>query len=486
MSTYLAFDLGAESGRAMLGTREAEGLRIEELHRFPNAMVSLNGHLHWNSVQLFQEVKAGLRACAAKGATPVSAALDTWGVDFGLLDRDGELLGLPYCYRDPRTTGLVEAFDPLVARERVYELTGIQFMAINTLYQLYSMVRSGSPALRVARHLLMMPDLLHYFLTGRITAEFTIASTSQLYNPRAARWEPELIAALDLPQELFPEIVPPTTPLGALLPDVAQEVGIQLPVVAAATHDTGSAVAAVPAQGKDWAYISSGTWSLLGIESDTPLISPQAQALNFTNEGGVGGTFRVLKNIMGLWLVQRCRRVWDPEGRTSYADLTAAAETAKPFETLIYPDAPEFLNPPDMVAAISEFCMRTGQRPPATSAAFVRCILESLALRYRAVLEELRQLSTQPINRLHIIGGGTQNRLLCQFAADATGIPVLAGPVEATAIGNLLTQALASGEIASVAELRQVVADSFPVTSYQPQGDPAWELAYTRFRELAP
>ncbi len=483
MSTALAFDLGATSGRAMLGTLEGGRLRIEELHRFANEIVDLNGRLHWNLVGLFQEVKAGLRACARAGRQPHSLGIDTWGVDYGLLDRRGELLGLPVCYRDRRTEGIMEAFFARVPKERIYALTGTQFMDINSLFQLFSLVRDNSPQLEIAAHLLFIPDLLTYFLTGTRQSEFTIASTSQLLNPRTRQWEPELLEALGLAPDVMPEIVPPATRLGSLRETVAQEVGGQLSVIAVGSHDTASAVAAVPAEGKDWAYISSGTWSLMGVESEEPLLTPQALALNLTNEGGVAG-FRVLKNIAGMWLLEQCRRVWGLQ--QDYGELLAAAAQAPAFTTLIYPDAPGFTNPPDMPAAIAEFCRGTQQAPPETPAVCVRAILESLALRYRMVLEELRQMHAHPINRLHIIGGGARNRLLCQFAADATGLPVIAGPVEATAIGNLLVQAMASGEIGSIAELRAIVAQSFPLEHYEPRDAAPWERAYERFRELAP
>jgi len=478
-TSYLACDLGAESGRVMLGRLAGARLELEELHRFPNAMVNLNGRLHWNVVQMLEEVKAGLRLCAARGGAQ-SLGIDTWGVDFGLLDRDGELIGLPYCYRDARTDGAPEAFFQRVPRERVYELSGIQVMQINTLYQLYAAARDASPALEIAEALLLMPDLLTYLLTGHKQSEFTIATTSQLYNPRAGDWESELLEAAGIPRSLMQPIVSPGTAVGPLLPAVAQEVGAQIPVIAVGSHDTASAVAAVPAEGQDWAYLSSGTWSLMGVESDAPLISPQTLALNLTNEGGVGGTFRVLKNIMGLWLLQQCRKEWGAE----YGELLASAEEVTPFRTLIYPDTPEFLNPPSMTEVIAAFCRRTRQKPPGTPAAFTRAILEGLALRYRMVLEELRQVSSRPINRLHIIGGGARNRLLCQFAADATGLPVIAGPVEATAIGNVLVQAMAAGVVSSVAEMRRIVAQSFPLERYQPRASQAWDEAYARFRQL--
>lgn len=479
-TSYLALDLGAESGRAILGRLEGARLEIEELHRFPNQPRERAGQ-RWDLPQLFQEIKTGLRRAGERGGPLVSVGLDTWGVDFGLLDQAGELVEPPFCYRDHRTDGAPEQFFRLLPRERVYELTGIQVMQINTLYQLYAMVRDRAPALARAKTLLLMPDLFTYLLTGGKQAEFTIATTSQLYNPQAGGWEPELLEALGIAPDLLPPLVGPGNTVGPLLPAVAQEVGTQPPVVAVGSHDTASAVAAVPAQGRDWAYLSSGTWSLMGIVSPKPLISARTQALNLTNEGGVGGTFRVLKNIMGLWLLQQCRREWGAD----YAELVAAAAAEPPFQTLFYPDAPGLLNPPSMPAALSDLCRRSGEKTPDSPAAWTRAILESLALRYRMVLEELRQVSEEPINRLHIIGGGARNELLCQFAADATGLPVIAGPVEATAVGNLLTQAWASGALNSLAEIPDTVASSFPLARYQPRGEGGWERAYARFLALA-
>jgi rhamnulokinase len=482
---FLAFDLGASNGRAMLGRLDGGRLTLRELHRFPNEWVDLNGRLYWDIAQLFQQLIAGMRACAAEGVVPESAGVDTWGVDYGLLDRNGQLVGLPSCYRDLRVEGAMEEFTQRIPRERIYELTGIQFMPINSLFQLYASVREKSPLLEVAHDLLFIPDLLSYFLTGRKGTEFTIATTSQMYDPRRGGWAPELFAALGLPLDMMQPVSAPGTTVGPLRPAVAQEAGLPaIPIIATASHDTGAAVAAAPGEGADWAYISSGTWSLMGVESESPLISARTAALNLTNEGGVGGTFRVLKNIAGMWLLQQCRRSWDPEGRTGYGELVAAAAEARPFEIVLCPDAADFTNPPDMPQAIDSFCARTGQRPPETRAGYVRAILEGLALRYRMVLAELREVYPHPISRVHIIGGGSQNALLCQFAADAMGVPVLAGPVEATAAGNVMVQAMAAGEVASLAAIRQVVRQSFTLAEYRPQAEGEWDWAYARFGEL--
>jgi len=486
--SFLAFDLGASSGRAMLG-RLAEGrIAIRELHRFPNEMVELGGHLHWNIVQLYQEIKQGMKLCVAQGeARPEGLALDTWGVDFGFLAADGSLLALPFAYRDPMTNGAPEEFFKRVPRSRVYELTGIQFMQINTLFQLCALVRDRWPPLGVADAFLMVPDLLNYLLTGTRKTEFTIATTSQLYNPVKQDWEEELLTALGLPRMMMQEIVPPGTVIGDLRPAVAAETGLgSVPVIATTSHDTASAVAAVPAEGTDWAYISSGTWSLVGFESGRPVITKQALDLNVTNEGGVGGTFRVLKNVTGLWLVQECRSSWAREREYGYGELAEMATAAPPFAALVDPDHASFLNPAEMPEAICRYCAATGQQRPAGPAEFMRCILESLALKQRMVLEQLRELRGRPFETVHIIGGGSQNETLCQFTANATGLPVLAGPVEATAVGNLLVQALGLGHITSLAELREVVRRSFPLRRYEPANTAAWDSAYARFRELIP
>ena len=484
--SFLAFDLGASSGRAILGTLEEGRISIRELTRFPNEMVELHGRLHWDIVQLYQEVKKGLRACAEEGRGDLrSVAVDTWGVDFGLLAADGSLLGLPYAYRDPRNQGTPEEFFQRVPRRRVYELTGIQVMPLNSLYQLYVLARDQSPLLSIADALLFTPDLLSYFLAGVKKTEFTIATTSQLYNPVRRGWEPELFAALGVPQGIMQEIVPPGTVLGPLRSPVARETGLpEMPVIATASHDTGSAVAAAPAEGMEWAYISSGTWSLVGFESDRPIISDQALDLNITNEGGVEGTFRLLKNVSGLWLVQECRRAWARDQLHSYEELAHMASTAAPSKALLDPDHPDFLSPTDMPEAIVRYCRRTNQPVPEGPADFVRCILESLALKYRLVLDQLRQVSPRPLKALHIIGGGCRNETLCQFSADATSLPVLAGPSEATAVGNLLVQALALGQVGSLAEVRKIVRRSFPLRRYEPQQTAAWEAAYERFRSL--
>lgn len=483
---YLAFDLGASSGRAVIGAFDGERLTLEEGHRFPNGMVPVLGHLHWDVLRLFDEMMLGLRMCARAGIQPRSIGVDTWGVDFALIGKNQTLLGNPYAYRDPHTTGVMESAFSHVAREMIFEQTGIQFMPINTLYQLITLVRADSPLLQATERLLMIPDLFNLFLTGVASAEFTDATSTQCYNPQTGDWAWPLLDAFDIPAHIMPDIIQPGTIIGPLLPDIADDTGVgRVSVVAPATHDTGSAVAAVPALGDDWAYLSSGTWSLMGIESSTPMISAQSLSLNMTNEGGVAGTFRVLKNIAGLWLIQECKRLWEQEGDTlGHDEIVLLAEEAPAFSAFIDPDDPAFLNPGNMPHAIREACTRTDQTVPTTHGEIARCVFESLALKYRSVLDQLVALRGAPLSTLHIVGGGTQNTLLCQFAANATRLPVIAGPVEATAIGNLLVQAMAHGELSGLTEIREVVRRSFPLVAYNPQDTAVWHEAYERYTNL--
>jgi rhamnulokinase len=487
---YLAFDLGAESGRAVLGRLADGALDLTPLYRFPNGPVRVLGSDYWDVLRLFQELKEGLGAYRRAYGEPLDGiGLDTWGVDFALLDKNDRLLGNPHHYRDPRTEGMLEAAFAVVPREEIFQRTGIQFMEINTLYQLLSMRRSGEGdvTLEAARTLLMMPDLFNYWLTGVQACEFSDATTTQCFDPRAGTWARDLLARLGLPTDIFREVVPPGTVIGDLRADLGEEVGlVRVPVIAPACHDTGSAVAAVPAEGEDFAYISSGTWSLMGVEVREPVITAESLAFNLTNEGGVCGTYRLLKNIMGLWLVQECRRTWAAEGRDySYDDLTGLAAEAPAFGPLVDPDAHEFLRPGDMPARIRAFCAQTGQRAPETDGEVVRTALESLALKYRWVLERLEMMLGRRLGVIHIVGGGSQNRLLCQLAADATRRPVVAGPVEATAAGNVLMQALARGRLGTLDEVREVVRRSFDVERYEPGAAAGWDEAYARFLTLA-
>jgi rhamnulokinase len=485
--SILAFDLGAESGRAVLGHFDGERLRLEEVLRFGNGPVPLLGSLHWDVLRLWAEVTAGLRAAAARAGHALSSAgVDTWGVDLALLASDGSLLGNPYHYRDRRTDGIMEEAFRVVPRAEIYAQTGIQFLQFNTLYQLLAMVKAGSPALAAAQTLLTIPDLFHYWLSGCQANEFTIATTTQCYDPRRGGWATDLLQRLSIPTHIFGRIVPPCTVLGPLQAEVAREADCPVvPVVAPGSHDTASAVAAVPVTRPDYAYLSSGTWSLMGVEVQQPVIGDQSLACNVTNEGGVGGTFRLLKNIMGLWLVQECRRAWARTGDAlSYDDLTALAAEAPAFGSFVVPGDARFLPPGDMPARIQAFCRETGQAVPESRGQIVRCALESLALEYRRVLAQLEGLAGHPLPVLHVVGGGSRNRLLNQFTANATGRAVIAGPVEATATGNILGQALALGHIGSLAEGRTLVRRSFDVVTFEPEHPAAWDDAYARYLQL--
>ena len=481
---FLAFDLGAASGRAILGQLDSGRLTTKEIHRFPNTILQVRGHLYWDFFRLLEEVKKGLSLALKQG--PVSSfAIDTWGVDFGLLGKDGDILGLPFAYRDTHTKGAMQEFFCKVSRERIYELTGIQFLELNSLFQLFAIKRDNPSLLEEARDLLFMPDLFYYFLTGMKKTEFTFATTSQLYNPRKKAWEDELFDALGISRSLMQKIVPPGAPMGSLDKKVLSPSGERkIQAFAAACHDTASAVASIPSRGKDWAFISSGTWSLMGIEIEKPIISDMALRHNFTNEGGVEGTFRFLKNITGLWLLQKCCEVWERGKKISYERLMAMAGEASSFLFFVDPDWQGFLNPANMPEAIRRYCLNTGQKAPRRQADFARGICESLVLKYRSVLDEIRLISPRPIRKIHVIGGGSKNRLLCQFTANATGLPVFAGPSEATSAGNIMIQARACGSIPSLDRMREVICDSFDVDLYEPVGTNRWEKAYERFKQV--
>jgi rhamnulokinase len=491
---YLALDLGAESGRGLVGCFDGQTLKLEECYRFPNGPVPMLDTLYWDFPRLCAEAKTALAHGIALTGELDSVGIDTWGVDFGLIGRGDTLLGNPVHYRDARTDGMLATAFERIPRERIYEITGLQFLPFNTVYQLLALSQSRSPLLEVAETLLMMPDLFGWLLTGRRVGEKTNASTTQLLDPRSGAWSAELCNALGLPLAILPELIGPGEVLGSLRHSVAAELGVARPitVTAPATHDTASAVAAVPVVTApngmpDWCYLSSGTWSLLGVEVPRPVINAETMRYNFTNEGGVAGTTRLLKNIMGLWLVQECRRTWARAGRDlSYEELTNRAQVVPPFAVLVDPDDATFLAPGDMPSRLAAFCRRTGQTPPCDEGAFVRCCLESLALKYRWAIDRLETILGTTIRTIHAVGGGTKNALLCQFTADACGRPVYAGPVEATAIGNILMQALGGGQLSSVSDLRAVVAHSFPVTVYEPAATSCWTDAAGRFAELLP
>jgi len=487
MSKFIALDFGAESGRAVLGKIKNEKLSIEELHRFANRQVKVHGHIYWDLLNLFDELKNGLAKAANNGHKDISGVgVDTWGVDFGLVDRDDHFIGNPYAYRDPRTDGVMDKAFEIVSRREIYEYTGIQFMQLNSIFQLFSMVLSDHPWLQIARRLLFMPDLIAFLMTGEKNFEYTMASTSQLLNARSKTWETNLFAKLGLPIELMSSLIQPGTVAGKLLREVADDTGMpQVDVIAPGSHDTASAVAAVPAKGSNWAYLSSGTWSLLGIETQEPIISKDSLKYNFTNEGGIDNTIRFLRNTMGLWLLQGCRKSWARQGtEMSYAELVEIANDVSPFTCIIDPDDPGFLNPADMPTAILEYCSQKGQKPPQSKGEFVRSIFESLALKYRHIIERINSMREESIETLHIVGGGSQNEMLNQFAANATGLPVIAGPVEATAIGNILVQAIAKNELHSLQEGRELVANSFPLKKYKPRDVSLWNEFYETAKEI--
>jgi sugar (pentulose or hexulose) kinase len=496
---YVALDLGASSGRALLGRFDGERLAIDEIHRFPNGPVTLPRHtgvsLHWDILDLFGQVKTGIaKAVECCGPRLVSAGVDTWGVDYGLLDGHGSLIGNPYHYRDSRTVGIEEIAFQRVPKAEIFAATGIQFMRLNTLFQLVAaqeddrLLPAGARALDRAGTLLMTPDLLNYWLTGERASERTIASTSQLLDPWTGRWAVDLITRLQLPERIFPGVIEPGAVVGSLLSHVADETGaLNLRIVAPGSHDTASAVAAVPVTGdaRDHAYLSSGTWSIIGVESVEPVVNTRALECNFTNEGGVCSTIRLMKNITGLWVIQECRRTWAQEGaRLDWDSIVRLAEAAAPFSAFIDIDAPEFTVPGNMPARVAAFCRRTAQPIPADKGTIARVVFESLALKYRFTLEALESLVGRRMRVLHIVGGGAQNRLLSQFAANAVGRLVVAGPVEATAVGNLLMQMLATGAIASLAEGRAMVVRSFHTEAFEPDSVAAWDEAYGRFKRL--
>ncbi len=488
--TYLAVDLGAESGRVMAGRFDGSQVRLQQIHRFANGPVRLGNTLRWNLLGLWSEIQNGLREAAAQvGSSAVSVGVDTWGVDFVLLNRHDELLGQPWNYRDTRTEGMLQKAFQRVKRAEIFAHTGLQFMQINSLYQLLAMCERDPELVALAERFLMIPDYFHWCLCGSRVAEFTNATTTQMLNAKTRSWAAELLRKFDIPVSMFPEIVNPGTSLGTLRKDVADFTGLgRLKVVAPATHDTAAAVAAIPTTSTgnaDWAYISSGTWSLMGVEVGNAVLTDLALMRNVTNEGGIDGTYRLLKNIMGLWLVQRCKLAFEQRGNhVDYQDLTRMATEAPPFRSLIDPDRPEFLAPSDMTEALAAECRRTKQPVPENEGQFIRCALESLALKYRMVLEWLEELTGVTVSVIHIVGGGTQNTLLNQFTADACARPVIAGPVEATALGNVLIQARAAGDLASLNEIRDVVRRSESITEYTPKHGEAWNEAWERFRQI--
>jgi rhamnulokinase len=489
---YLGVDLGAESGRVMAGLWDGSQMRLEELHRFPNGPVEIGRTLRWDVLRLWSEILHGLSAAAHRyGKAVRSIGVDTWGVDFVLLSKSNELLGQPFHYRDARTNDMMERAFKRVPRAEIFAATGLQFMQFNTLYQLLTVQRNNPELLAAADCLLMMPDFFHWCLSGARLAEFTDATTTQFLDPVKKDWSRKLLGRFDLPTRMLPEIVPPGTRVGSLLDSVASGTGLsRIDVIAPASHDTGAAVAAVPVAQKregSWAYLSSGTWSLMGLELSKAQLSQRVLEFNLTNEGGVDGTYRLLKNISGLWLVQQCKRAFDRAGKKlEYAQLVRLAKAAPALRSFVDPDDPRFLNPLEMPAAIQQFCRETGQSVPDSEGGLVRCALESLALKYQTELKRLEEVGGKRVEVIHIVGGGSRNALLNQFTADACQRLVLAGPVEATVLGNVLVQARASGEIGSLAELRAVVRNSCELRAFEPKSTNAgkWEQARRRFAAL--
>lgn len=481
----LAFDFGASSGRAILGTYEDGRLRLEEIHRFSNDPVEVGGTLYWDVLRLFFEIKQGITRAVHKGGFD-AIGIDTWGVDFGLLDEKGRLLSNPVHYRDRRTDGVMEQVFRKIPRSELYDRTGIQLMNLNTLFQLYSMVENDGDTLSRARTLLFMPDLFAYFLTGSKRAEYTIASTSQLLDPKTGGWATGLLEELDIPTGILPELLETGQTYGLLTEEICEELGCpRVPVIAVATHDTGSAVVAVPTREDDFIYISCGTWSLFGTELQKPVLNEQSRRFNLTNEGGFGRTVRFLKNIMGLWLIQESRRQWNREGAdVSYADLEREAVAAEPLRCFVDPDDARFSPPGNLPRRVQEFCRETGQAVPQTRGEIMRCIYESIAMKYRYTRRAIEEVTGRRYSVIHMIGGGTKDRLLCQMTADACGCPVVAGPIEATATGNLAVQLIALGELSGLKEARAAIAASEEPKRYQPVSPAPYDEAYERFVQI--
>ncbi len=482
MYNYLAIDIGAGSGRIIHGAFDGSVLKLNEVFRFTNDMQFVEGHYHWDVEGLWGEILKGLKESAKKLPTaPASIGIDTWGCDYVLLDENDNIACPVIAYRDSRTDGLMEKFFELIPKNEIYARTGIQFAQYNTLYQLWAAQQNGD--LNRAKRFLMMTDYLNFCLSGVKANEYSNATTTQLLNSKSNDWDEDLLDILNIDKRIFEKPLLPGTVLGPLLDSVQSETGLSgIPVILPATHDTGSAVAAVPATGKDWAYISSGTWSLAGIETKEAVCTDLALEYNFTNEGGVAGTFRLLKNIMGLWVVRGLKKSFEKD--YSYNDLENMAREAEPFVTFINANDTSFLNPECMKTAFDEYCIATGQKTPQSDGAYVRCAMESLGFLYKETIEQLREIQDQEINKVHIIGGGCQDKLLCQITADATGLPVFAGPCEGTAVGNLIVQAIALGHIKDLTEARKIVADSFEIKAYTPNNKTEWDNAWHTFHKI--
>ncbi|MDR0371895.1 MAG: rhamnulokinase [Prevotellaceae bacterium] len=480
---FFAFDLGATSGRSILGILQNGRLELKELTRFPNKILRINDKYYWNIYTLFEELKKGLRTTQQQGIDLDGIGIDTWGVDFAYMAKDGSILNLPRSYRDPYTNGIPEEYFTKIPRREVYGKTGIQIMNFNSLFQLYAAKKEDSSALENTESILFIPDALIYLLTSKKICEYTIASTSQFLNPKTKQIDTELLTQAGISESAIPQITMPGETVCSVTDSIQKECGISdIPVIAVAGHDTGSAIVSVPAENEHFAYLSSGTWSLMGIEVKEPIITEESFELNFTNEGGVEGTTRFLKNITGMWLLEQCRKEWEREGKTyTYPEIVSMSESIEGFQFLIEPDDACFANPESMTKAISDYCEKTGQKVPETHAEFIRCIFDSLPLKYKYVLNCLQKLAPFQIEKLHVIGGGSQNKLLNQATANAIGIPVVAGPAEATAIGNVMMQAKGCGAVHSLSEIRNIVRKSIDMEVFYPQDSEVWYVAYNKF-----
>ena len=489
ISKVLAFDFGASSGRAMLFTFDGKKLDIEEMHRFSNDPVMVNGCYHWDVLRLFFEIKKGITKTINAGHKDIEAiGIDTWGVDYGLFDENGKLLGNPYHYRDERTDGMIELADQRVGKKYIFDQTGIQFSFFNTLFQLMAAKEQKDATLPLAKKLLFIPDIFNYFLTGEMKNEYTEASTSMLLNPHTRQWNTELMEKLDVPADIFCDIIQPGSVVGYLTDAICEELGCpKVPVIAVGSHDTASAVASVPVtENYSYAYISTGTWALMGAEIDEPSVTEHSFRYDFTNEGGVCGKIRFLKNIMGLWIIQESRRQWEREGKElSFDDLEQAAWGAAPFESFIDPDYHDFATPGNMPQKIRNFCERTGQKIPQTEGEVIRCAAQSLAMKCRMVADALEDVQGKKLEAVHMLGGGIKDTMVTSFVANATGKRVIAGPVEATSTGNAVIQLMALGKISSLQEARAIIRDSFPIKVYEPQDTDAWNRAYVKFQTIA-
>lgn len=479
----VAIDLGATSGRTMLGIIRNDSIELREINRFPNKIIEANNHFYWDFLSLYQSILEGLTLIADEGIEPVSIGIDTWGVDFACFDVHGELLGNPYSYRDPHTMGAPERFFTKMSREKLYASTGIQVMNFNSVFQLDTMNNANSTVLQQAKKILFMPDAFSYMLTGESVTEYTIASTAQVLDARTRSFDTEVLQLVGVSPDQFGRFVMPGTMIGRLTDSVQRQTGLgAVPVIAVAGHDTASAVASVPTQGKRFAYLSSGTWSLMGIEIQEPIVNEQSSKLNFTNEGGVEGTIRFLKNICGMWLLEKSRMEWGVNAEdNAYSQLIADARQIKGFVSFINPDAPDFANPSSMVKAIQEYCSASGQVVPRTKAEITRCIFDSLAMRYRQVFDYLKDFAGFPIEQLHVIGGGSKNALLNQFTANALGVNVVAGPTEATAIGNVMIQAKSAGLYPSISKMRESIRNSVGLKQYLPEDTEVWNQNYQEY-----